>query len=358
MREGAVSGEGFSTILLTLMIRSPAGCARRSARLAACLRIASGRAAEALRVAFELSFAVPVLRGSPSPVPAHVPARPDLRQARLEGPQACAYRDALPHPHGAFPWRCWAIPTATPTRTSSGFRLVARARWRLRARTFQWTEVLARLRGAKSIWGPGCAGGAPGSSWLREIARPERRSRAEKEDYLYNFANSGAACKNLMDGRFRQAPRLVAADGRGAGALDARRGGDPDRAQRLGGLLDLAGQRSGGARVAAAIAYCAARDRYGRRADPRVASVDAHPAGRHRQRGRRSCELRPLAVGQGHGATSGCARQLQRRRSRRLAAAIRAWLFRRPRLVRSRLGHARPRRHAGYKTVAIGPSSA
>lgn len=80
-----------------------------------------------------------------------------------------------------------------------------------RSRTFQWTEVLARLRGQQLDPGPWMRWGRPGVIALaREwMGLPGGRA-PRKEDYLYNFANSGAACKNLMQGRFRQVPRLVA----------------------------------------------------------------------------------------------------------------------------------------------------
>ncbi|OUM03610.1 hypothetical protein A8M77_04870 [Variovorax sp. JS1663] len=81
----------------------------------------------------------------------------------------------------------------------------------LRSRTFQWTEVLARLRGQQLDPGPWVRWGRPGVVALAREWMGLRGGRApRKEDYLYNFANSGAACKNLMGGRFRQAPRLVA----------------------------------------------------------------------------------------------------------------------------------------------------
>jgi len=80
-----------------------------------------------------------------------------------------------------------------------------------RPRTFQWTEVLARLRGQQLDPGPWVRWGRPGVVALgREwMGLPGGRA-PRKEDYLYNFANSGASCKNLMGGRFRQVPRLVA----------------------------------------------------------------------------------------------------------------------------------------------------
>jgi len=82
------------------------------------------------------------------------------------------------------------------------------------ASTFQWTEVLARLRGNELDLGPWVQWGQPGwFAFAREfIGLPASRA-PRKEDYLYNFANSGASCKNLMGDqfgqRFRQAPRLV-----------------------------------------------------------------------------------------------------------------------------------------------------
>ena len=79
----------------------------------------------------------------------------------------------------------------------------------------------------------------------------------KKEDYLYNFANSGAACRNLMGGRFRQAPRLVA-------LMDE----EPERwmhgvvvirigLNNWGGLLDLQARDPSAPELRAATAYCA-----------------------------------------------------------------------------------------------------
>ncbi|MBT2325245.1 SGNH/GDSL hydrolase family protein [Variovorax paradoxus] len=85
----------------------------------------------------------------------------------------------------------------------------------LHSRTFQWTEVLARLRGDEIDIGPWVLWGRPGVvAFARELIGLPASRAPQKEDYLYNFANSGAACKNLMGERFgqrfRQAPRLVA----------------------------------------------------------------------------------------------------------------------------------------------------
>lgn len=78
-----------------------------------------------------------------------------------------------------------------------------------RATTWQWTEVLARLRGDEidpgewGAWGTGAA-----RAYFDEafglLARTPR-----KDDYRYNFAVSGANCSQLMGHPLRQAIRLV-----------------------------------------------------------------------------------------------------------------------------------------------------
>jgi hypothetical protein len=79
-----------------------------------------------------------------------------------------------------------------------------------RASTFQWTEVLARLRGDQldlgdwGVWGHG-----PRLARLQEwFGLPGRAPR--KEDYRYNLSLSGAECEQLTMGPYRQAPRLRA----------------------------------------------------------------------------------------------------------------------------------------------------
>ncbi|WP_186419904.1 SGNH/GDSL hydrolase family protein [Bosea sp. CS1GBMeth4] len=83
-----------------------------------------------------------------------------------------------------------------------------------RTRTFQWTEVLARLRGNELNLGPWVRWGQSNQvAWLRHAIGLHVGRTPRKEDYLYNFAVSGATCQSLMGGRFRrysQAPRLVA----------------------------------------------------------------------------------------------------------------------------------------------------
>jgi hypothetical protein len=78
-----------------------------------------------------------------------------------------------------------------------------------RSTTFQWTEVLARLRGDRFDLGAWERGGT-----RRTIARlqdavglPSRTPR--KEDYRHNLAFTGAECADLMRGSARQAPRLL-----------------------------------------------------------------------------------------------------------------------------------------------------
>lgn len=78
-----------------------------------------------------------------------------------------------------------------------------------RATTWQWTEVLARLRGDQIDSGEW---GAWGTGYYRAyfdeaFGLPARTPR--KDDYRYNFAVSGASCSQLMGHPLRQAIRLV-----------------------------------------------------------------------------------------------------------------------------------------------------
>jgi hypothetical protein len=78
-----------------------------------------------------------------------------------------------------------------------------------RATTFQWTEVLARLRGNQIHQGEWGTWGTPIKvadvlDWSGFGGRAPR-----KRDFRYNFAVSGAECKDLMTGYYRQASRLV-----------------------------------------------------------------------------------------------------------------------------------------------------
>jgi hypothetical protein len=78
-------------------------------------------------------------------------------------------------------------------------------------RSFNWVEVLARLRGDEIDVGPWVTWGRSGVMvrLLDLLHLPVGRA-PRKEDYLYNFAFSAMGCKEMMEGKFRQAPRLVA----------------------------------------------------------------------------------------------------------------------------------------------------
>src|SRR5687768_8357137 len=73
-----------------------------------------------------------------------------------------------------------------------------------RARTLQWGEVIARLRGDEVDPGPWEISGVsnPSLRWLDVLGMPVARA-PRKEDYRYNFANDGADCSQLMGTRRR-----------------------------------------------------------------------------------------------------------------------------------------------------------
>ena len=78
------------------------------------------------------------------------------------------------------------------------------------AATLQWTEVLAKLRPKQIDLGPWGVWGSRSSAvrimeWFGISGRAPR-----KEDFRYNFALGGAKTAGLMQGLWRQAPRLVA----------------------------------------------------------------------------------------------------------------------------------------------------
>lgn len=79
-----------------------------------------------------------------------------------------------------------------------------------RPTTWQWTEVMSRLRGRFVDQGEWGTWGTPIKiaeflDWLGVGGRAPR-----KRDYRFNFAVSGAECSDLMTGYHRQAPRLLA----------------------------------------------------------------------------------------------------------------------------------------------------
>jgi len=86
----------------------------------------------------------------------------------------------------------------------------------LRANTYQWTEVIARLRGKELDLGPWVDWGRhPRIAEAREFIGLDGGRASRKQDYLFNFANSGARCDQLVGvgsigRRFHQVPRLIA----------------------------------------------------------------------------------------------------------------------------------------------------
>lgn len=128
----------------------------------------------------------------------------------------------------------------------------------LRPSTFQWTEVLGRLRTQELDQGPwGVWGRYAKVAKLREWLGLEGGRWPRKEDYRYNFAYSGSVCADLLTGRQRQARRLVE-------LMDQ----EPERWRhgvvvvRMGigdwiGLLDLQARDPAAPEVRATAAYCA-----------------------------------------------------------------------------------------------------
>lgn len=78
-----------------------------------------------------------------------------------------------------------------------------------RATTWQWTEVLARLRGDQIDLGAwGAWGTGKRRAWFDEALGALART-PPKDDYRYNFAISGATCNQVTGRSQRQAIRLV-----------------------------------------------------------------------------------------------------------------------------------------------------
>ena len=78
-----------------------------------------------------------------------------------------------------------------------------------RATTFQWTEILARLRGHEIDFGEWGTWGTSRTlaTLLDRIGIALRAPR--KQDYQYDFALSGALCEELLEGSERQVQRLL-----------------------------------------------------------------------------------------------------------------------------------------------------
>lgn len=125
-------------------------------------------------------------------------------------------RDARPSSPGAIPLAIVGDSGSHSYQDQISFPPGSPARGgAFRPRTFQWTEIIARLRGNELDLGPWVTWGRPGLvSWAREILGMEGGRAPEKEDYLYNFAFSGATCTNLLGVGYRQrnhqVPRLIA----------------------------------------------------------------------------------------------------------------------------------------------------
>ncbi|MFD1559279.1 SGNH/GDSL hydrolase family protein [Paraburkholderia silviterrae] len=78
-----------------------------------------------------------------------------------------------------------------------------------RATTWQWTEVLARLRGDQIDLGEWGAWGTGKYRAYFDEAFGFLARTPPKDDYRYNFAVSGATCNQLMGHPLREAIRLV-----------------------------------------------------------------------------------------------------------------------------------------------------
>ncbi len=135
------------------------------------------------------------------------------------GPTMRGWPDSTPPEATRVTSPATAIPIAVLGDSNSqsyqdpvGFPIAAGERGgAFRSITLQWTEVLSRLRGSELDLGPWMQLGRSVSL----VSDPEGAGLAgtrvpSKQDFLHNFANSGAGCGNLMRGRFRQAPQLVA----------------------------------------------------------------------------------------------------------------------------------------------------
>ena len=227
----------------------------------------------------------------------------------------------------------------------------------LRSRTFQWTEVLGRLREQEIDQGPwGVWGRRPAVAWMRErLGLPVGRT-PKKEDYLFNFAKSGATCFDLLSGRARLAQNLV-------GLMDQ----EPERWRRgvvvirIGlanwmNLLDLQSRDPEAPEVRQVISFCT--EEIGRSVDLIHAS---HPQARILVVGLVNEADDPLLAGKWQSATesanidaalaafNGELRKIATRRPNVAFFDDLAWF-------RARWGARDASGKPDYKTVAIGPS--
>lgn len=107
-----------------------------------------------------------------------------IRLAILGDSDSQAYQDTVSFPAGS-PWR-------------GGEH---------RPQTWQWSEILAQLRGDQLDLGPWGVWGAPQTLALLQDATGLGGRSPRKMDHQYNFAQSGAGCDALV--RYRMARRLV-----------------------------------------------------------------------------------------------------------------------------------------------------
>ncbi|HET6788679.1 MAG TPA: GDSL-type esterase/lipase family protein [Aquabacterium sp.] len=107
-----------------------------------------------------------------------------IRLAILGDSDSQAYQDTVSFPAGS-PWR-------------GGEH---------RPQTWQWSEILAQLRGDQLDLGPWGIWGAPKTMALLQDAIGLGGRSPRKMDHQYNFAESGAGCDALV--RYRMARRLV-----------------------------------------------------------------------------------------------------------------------------------------------------
>ncbi|MDM0037280.1 SGNH/GDSL hydrolase family protein [Variovorax sp. J22P271] len=222
--------------------------------------------------------------------------------------------------------------------------------------TFQWTEVLARLRPDEIDLGPWVRWGSRNRvARLRECLGLSGQRVPRKEDYLYNFAVTGAACEHLMGNRIRQAPRLVALMNqqpeRWRGGVVVIRVGSNDFTSQV----ELAARDPSAPALGAVTAHCA------REIARAVALIHAaHPSVRIVLVGVAGEADDPLYVDRWQSAEetanfkasldqfNGAIRRLAAGDSRIAFADISAWLAAR---VGSRTAAGKP----DYRTIAIGP---
>ena len=142
-------------------------------------------------VAGAIAVLVLVITPKPDDKPANLSGRPPIPVAVLGDSDSKSYQDT-------FTFR------NKPTERGGTYRPT----------TFDWIEVLARLRGDQfdpgdwGLWGTR----SPIANARDLLGIPSRLPRAE--EYRYNFAYEGAVCEQLLTGERREVPRLLELIGR------------------------------------------------------------------------------------------------------------------------------------------------